>query len=105
MEDTPIELARSDSPGHDWGFDVQDLSPRIAEQLGLDQQRDGVVIADVKPDSPAQQAGLQRGDVIVEANRMSVKSVDQLLELIEDDDDPVLLVRRGDGTLYVPLTR
>ena len=105
MEDTPIELARSDSPGLDWGFDVQDLSPRIAEQLGLDPQQDGVVIADVKPDSPAQEAGLQRGDVIVEANRKSVESVDQLLELIEDDDDPVLLVRRGDGTLYVPLTR
>ncbi len=105
MEDTPIELARSDAPGLDWGFDVQDLSPRIAEQLGLEGQLEGVVITDVKPESPAQESGLQRGDVIVEANRRSVKSVKQLEKLLEDDDDPVLLVRRGDGTLYVPLER
>ena len=89
----------------DWGFDVQDMSPRIAEQLGLDESTRGVVITDVQPDTAAAEAGLQRGDVILEANRRSVKSVDELEKQLAKDDDPVFLVRRGDGTLYVPLTR
>ena len=94
-----------DSPGSDWGFDVQDLDPRIAEQLGLDESVQGVVITDVEPDSPAAEAGLRRGDVIVEANRKSVKSVGDLEDQLEKDEAPVLLIRRGEGTLYVPLTK
>jgi len=105
MDSDPIELAENSSSGLGWGFDVQDLSPPIAEQLGLPEDLDGVVITDVEADSAAQEMGLQRGDVILEANRKAVKSVGDLEDLIRDDDDPVLLIRRGDGTLYVPLTR
>ncbi len=105
MNAEPIELAGNTSPGLDWGFDVQDLSPPIAEQLGLEKDLVGVVITDVEPESAAQEAGLQRGDVILEANRKAVRSVGDLEDLIGDDEDPVLLVRRDDGTLYVPLTR
>jgi serine protease Do len=105
MNADPIELAGNTSPGLDWGFDVQNLSPPIAEQLGLEKDLVGVVITDVEPESAAQEAGLQRGDVILEANRKAVRSVGDLEDLIGDDEDPVLLVRRDDGTLYVPLTR
>jgi serine protease Do len=104
-ENEPIQLAAGESPSSDWGFDVQDLSPRIAEQLGLESELEGVVITDVDPDTPADAAGLRRGDVILEANRVEISSVHDLTDQLDDDEDPVLLIRRGDGTLYVPLER
>jgi serine protease Do len=105
MEEETVIPARHESAGSDWGFDAQDLSPRIAEQLDLDPKTEGVVITDVQPDTPAGEAGLQRGDVIVEANRKTIKSTDDLEAQLDADDDPVLLVRRGEGTIYVPLTK
>jgi serine protease Do len=45
------------------GVTVQDLTPAVARGLGVSADR-GVLVADVTPGSPAQRAGLQRGDVI-----------------------------------------
>ncbi len=105
MKDDSVELTAREAPATDWGFDAQDLTPKIAEQLGLDDP-EGVVITDVESDSPADDAGLRRGDVILEANRKNVKSLDQLKKRLDDNDDTaVLLVRRGDGTIYIPLER
>ncbi len=106
MESEPIELATREGPASDWGFDVQDLSPKIAEQLGLGENTEGVVITDVEPESPADAAGLRRGDLILEANRNEVKSLDDLKDRLDDSGNTaVLLVRRGDGTLYIPIER
>ena len=105
MEDEPLELARTESPTNDWGFDAQELTPRLAEQLAL-EDTSGVVVTDVEPDGSGDAAGLQRGDVILEVNRKAVNSRRDLTkQLDEDDDTAVLLVRRGDGTLYIPLER
>jgi serine protease Do len=46
------------------GVSIQDLTPDIAKSLGIKQQA-GALIADVVKDSPAEKAGLKRGDVIV----------------------------------------
>jgi len=46
------------------GVSIQDLTPDIAKSLGIKQQT-GALIADVVKDSPAEKAGLKRGDVIV----------------------------------------
>lgn len=46
------------------GIVIQDLSPDLARSFALDSTR-GILVADVSPDSPAAQAGVQQGDVIV----------------------------------------
>ena len=46
------------------GVSIQDLTPDIAKSLGIKQQT-GALVADVVKDSPAEKAGLKRGDVIV----------------------------------------
>ncbi len=46
------------------GVSIQDLTPDIAKSLGIKQQT-GALVADVVKDSPAEKAGLKRGDVII----------------------------------------
>ena len=58
------------------GLFVQDISPVMAKGLGLSLQQ-GVVIADVEPDSPADIAGLKRRDVILSLNSKLVESARQ----------------------------
>ena len=49
------------------GVQIQDLTPEIAEALGTTYQK-GALVAQVLPDTPAETAGIQRGDVVVEMN-------------------------------------
>jgi serine protease Do len=56
------------------GLALQELTPDLAKQLGVQSEK-GVVVTEVKPDSPAAQAGLAPGDVIREVNRMPVQGL------------------------------
>ena len=49
------------------GVQIQDLTPDLAEALGTTHQK-GAVVAQVIPGTPADAAGIQRGDVVVEMN-------------------------------------
>ena len=56
----------------------------------------------VEVETPAWNAGLREGDVIVEVNRREVKSTDEILEAFEGSVPPLLLnIRRGDGARFI----
>jgi serine protease Do len=61
-----------------WGVGLQNLTPDLRDQLQLPPDVKGVVVTDVVPGSPADNAGIGRGDVILEVNRKPVQSVDQV---------------------------
>jgi len=107
MEDEPtIVPASHELPGSDWGFQADNLNPTIAQQLGLSEDTNGVVVTDVDPSGPAYEAGLREGDVIRECNRNDVTNVEDLEESLESDDArALLLLQRGDGRLFLPITR
>ena len=90
-------------PGLMQGVDVQDLTPDIVQQLGLPSNTKGVVVAQVAQGSPAEAAGLQRGDVIEQVNRHPVGSVSQYRREIRmaGNQSIVLLVNRGGTTRFV----
>jgi serine protease Do len=84
------------------GLALQDLTPDIAGQLGYENQT-GALVADVASGSPAEDAGLQRGDLIKEVNRQAVQSVKDFEKAIREfkgGDVVALLIRRGPTTLF-----
>jgi serine protease Do len=94
----------SDGPAL-FGLRATNIDPELANQLGIEDTR-GVVVSEVQLGSPAEEAGLQRGDIIVEVDRKEVENVRQLSELLGKSGDSVLvLIRRGDATLYIPMKR
>ena len=103
LKDQEIASAKDNEPGSNWGLQVQTITPDIASQLNL-QSTKGVVIAGVQPDSPAADAGLQQGDVVLEVNHTKINSVDDFLSMAKAvkkaNSSALLLVARGNATLY-----
>jgi len=63
------------------GVEIQDISAELAESFGLSNQN-GVIIAGVLKRGPADRAGLQPGDVILEINGSTVRDVRGALTVI-----------------------
>ena len=87
------------------GLKVEAVTSEVAKELELPWVK-GLVIAEVIPGSSADDMGLQPGDVILEANRIEMSSVDEWEELInklEPGDTLLLLVFRSGRTYYVPI--
>jgi serine protease Do len=63
----------------------------------------GAVVEDVQPGSPADNAGLQRGDVIMEVNRHSVKSASEVVQALSgvpSGQDALVLVWSNGGSTF-----
>jgi len=58
-----------------YGFQAQDVTPEFAQALGLRQAR-GIIVSYVERGSPAQRAGLVKGDVILEADGRLIADAD-----------------------------
>jgi serine protease Do len=80
------------------GLTVDTLTPQLARRLGISERISGVVITDVGPGSPAERAGLARGDVIEELNRKPVSSLREFEQVVLGlGDRPVLLLISRNG--------
>jgi serine protease Do len=100
----PEELGRADNeetPGAaQHGMTLRDLNPALAERLELPRGTRGVVVMSVEPGTPAEEAGLRRGDVIVSVNGQDVESVSSFEAQIaraKPDGVARLRVRRGES--------
>jgi serine protease Do len=79
------------------GVTVANLSPAVAEELGLDRSYSGVVITAVRPRSPAQRIGLQAGDRILVVNGEEVSSTSGLRrQLSRRSAQWQIVIGRGD---------
>jgi serine protease Do len=86
------------------GLAVQDLKADARQQMQIPSQVNGAVIANVRPGSPADDAGLAPGDVIVEVDRKPVSNADQFVSDVHANSgkDVLLLVwSRGNATYRV----
>ena len=104
----PEEAQKITSPEEksDWGMMVQELTPQLAQQLGLNSGTTGVVISNIKEGSPAAEAGLRPGDLITEVNRLAVNNLSdyqQALQKVKKGDHLLLLIKRATGAFYAVL--
>ena len=81
------------------GIMIQNLTPELAKSFGLGDV-DGVLIGDVVADSPAHQAGLEAGDLVVEFNGKSVDNMgtfrNTVASLAPETKANVVVLRNGD---------
>jgi serine protease Do len=80
-----------------WGLALRELTPDERTSLA---GKEGVMVTGVAPGSPAADAGVHPGDVILRANRVPVRSVDELREAVAKTPDGkplLLLVHPADG--------
>jgi serine protease Do len=102
-EAAPPERQPEEQTSRKLGVNIQTLTPDLAEQLGYKNAK-GVVITNVEPGSPADEAGLQRGDLIQEVNRKEVQTIqdfEKQLRGLKSGDAVALLVRRGANTFFI----
>jgi serine protease Do len=57
------------------GVEVSELTPELAKKLGYKEETKGVVVTQVQPDSPAADAGLHRGMLLVKVGKKRVKDI------------------------------
>jgi len=85
------------------GVQVQDVTKDLAERLGLEDTA-GALVTEVGDGTPAERAGIERGNVILEVNRQPVESAAAFTKAVratEPGKNVLLLVRSGRGTRYV----
>ncbi len=88
-----------------WGLQLKDVNPELARQLGLKVDEGAVVVA-VQQGSPADEAGVRQGDVILEVDREPVKSTKEVKDQVAKAGDRgtlLLLLQSEQGKHYVVL--
>jgi serine protease Do len=101
------EVAGNSEPGprggERLGLAVDDLTPQLREQLNVPSHVNGAAVESVRPASPAEDAGLSPGDVILEVNRHPVASADKFVSevhAVPAGKDILLLIWSRGGASY-----
>ncbi|MBW1773728.1 MAG: DegQ family serine endoprotease [Deltaproteobacteria bacterium] len=87
------------------GMTVKEIAPELARKLDLSEDK-GVVVVRVDANSPAKDAGIRPGDIILEVDQEEIKDLEAYEEKIEDyktGDTILFLINRKGTTLYVTL--
>lgn len=103
-EEEPREAGEAKG-GPQLGMRVEQLTPEIARYLGLSESK-GIVVVDVEAGSPAAEAGVQPGDIILEIDQYPVKDLKQFNQKIKAyraGETILMLIKRKGATLYLTL--
>jgi serine protease Do len=83
------------------GVEYRDVEPEMAEQFRLDA-REGIVVIAVAPSTPAEHAGVERGDIITKVDSVPIKQGGDLRRVLRDrrpgDKVQITVVRMGGST-------
>jgi serine protease Do len=65
------------------GVQVQNVTPELAKSFGMPEAK-GALVAEVNPGSPAEKAGIQRGDIIVAFNDHPIQEMNELPRMVAE---------------------
>jgi len=100
------EESSNSAEGHGkmrWGIGIGNLTPEVRDQMQIPSTVHGAVVEQVQPGSPADNAGLQQGDVILEVNRKktpTASDVQQALSGVPKGQDALVLVWSQGGNTF-----
>jgi hypothetical protein len=83
---SPITGSFSIGRGSYIGVAIQDLNDQLGEYFGVNDG-EGVLVTEVFEDSPAEEAGIKAGDVIIKADGQEVAETSELKEIIRDKEE------------------
>ncbi len=87
------------------GMNVEELTPQLARRHGL-RRAEGLVVTELERGGPAERGGIQEGDLLVEAGKKRVSTLEEFREAVEHSGkDVLLLVRRGNFAHYVVVSK
>jgi S1-C subfamily serine protease len=87
------------------GATVANLSPALAEEIGLPTTSDGVAIVTVAKDTPADRIGFQPGDIVVRLNGTRMISAPELEKFLQHETLASFEIERGGERLTCALIR
>jgi serine protease Do len=105
-EVAPDQMPDDSEMGAFTGLTVMGLTKEIARQLGLSKDERGVVVVKVEPATPADEAGIKKGDIIKEIDRKQISNLEdynRIASITKRNDTVLLFVARGDKKFYVTL--
>jgi serine protease Do len=76
------QMASAEGNGPGVGLKLQSLTPSLRDNFDLPQSARGAVVVGVEPNSPAEQAGIQPGDLVEQVNRTKVQNPRQVAEAL-----------------------
>jgi serine protease Do len=85
------------------GVVVSDITPQERQQLNIPRDVRGALVTDLDENSAAWDAGLRRGDVILEINRKPVEDAESAIEAVQNLEHAQILLRvwRDGGKLFL----
>ena len=85
------------------GVSVENINPHIRQQLNVPNDIKGALIRSVRADSPAFDAGLRKGDIILEINRLPIKNAEEAITIGRNTKEKtaLLYIWSNGGKRYV----
>jgi serine protease Do len=106
LPDEEATVAEGES-GIELGLQLQEITPELAQTHELASDK-GLIVTDLDPAGVAAEAGIRRGDIILEVNQSPVLTISEFQKKVgaaEKGEMMLFLIKRRDGSLYIAVEK
>ncbi len=102
LPEEDVTLAKEES-GEEFGLELQQITPELARAHDLPSNK-GLIVTNIDPQGAANDAGLHRGDIILEINQKPINTIAEFKNTVKASKKGAMilfLIQRRDGFLYI----
>lgn len=86
------------------GLQVSNISPAVIEEMDLDMNDKGVIVTGIQKRSPVSQLPIQRGDTILQINKIDIDSVANLRKILKKQSQKwIVVINRNNRKLTLTI--